>query len=629
MCGFVGTAFDDPTRVVDAALLRRMADTLVHRGPDDEGILPLGAFGLGFRRLSIIDLAGGHQPLSNEDETVFCVGNGEIYNFRELRAELIEAGHVFRTGSDIETLVHLYEQVGERCVERLVGMFAFAIVDLRVAARPKLFLGRDRMGIKPMYWQRTAEGLSFGSEAKALLVLERTSREFRGSALVDYLVQGYVGGEEAAWSGIQRLLPGHVLTWSPGEEPRTASYWRVPASGVREPASAVEILEWTDRVVESRMIADVPLGAFLSGGVDSTAVATSMAAASADPIVACSVGFADARFDELDTARETAKRLGAIHHTAILDPDPTIALEILPWLYDEPLADPSTVPTYLVSRMAREHVKVALAGDGGDEVFAGYRRYVFDEAENRVRARLGAPGRTAARLLGSVYPKLDWAPRFLRAQSTLRNLGRDPAAAYWASVCPSTREEIDGLLAPELRAALRGHDPLDRFRDHYDRPTDVEPLFRAQYADFHGFLPDRILCKTDRASMGVGLEVRVPLLDHRFVERFLTLPSREKVRAGRGKHAFREALRERVPASVLDGRKMGFDVPLRDWLRGPLAEPVRDAVETLPGDWFDRGALRTLFAEHASGHRDRSDLLWALLVLEHWRRRHHVRGIAA
>jgi asparagine synthase (glutamine-hydrolysing) len=326
--------------------------------------------------------------------------------------------------------------------------------------------------------------------------------------------------------------------------------------------------------------------------------------------------------------RATAARLGALHHTQILEPDPRIAVDVLPWFFDEPLADPSTVPTYLVSKMAREHVTVALSGDGGDEVFAGYRRYVFDVAENRARALLGRTGSRASALIGRHYPKLDWAPRFLRAKSTLENIGADPARAYWSSVTQLPLADARALLAPDLRATLAGHDPFDAFAEHYERPRIDDPLYRAQYADVHGFLPDQILVKSDRAAMANSLEVRPPMLDHRFVERFIHIPTSDKVHGGRGKHALREALRTRLPASVLDGRKMGFDVPLRAWLRGPLAPAIADAIETLPERWFSRSMLRSHMAEHLSGHRDRSHLLWSLLVLEHWRRCHGVRDIA-
>jgi len=638
MCGFTGIALSDPRRMVDEALLTRMARTLAHRGPDDEELFRRSGFGLGFRRLSIIDVEGGRQPILDESGSIAVACNGEIYNFLELRADLEVRGHRFRTDSDVETIVHLYEQHGERLAEHLHGMFAFAVADLRDPARPKLLLGRDRLGLKPLFWALTAQGLVFASECKAILESGLVPRTLRAPALLDYLVQGYVSGPQAAWDGIQRLPQASTLSWTPGQAPRVAAYWDLPLDAPREPATREEILEWIDRVVRDHLVSDVPLGAFLSGGIDSTAVADSMARirsadgagadrvsrSVADGLVLCSVGFREKEFDELERARATAARLGAVHHTRVLEPDPRLAVETLPWFFDEPLADPSTVPTYLVSRMAREHVTVALSGDGGDEVFAGYRRYVFDVAENRARSWLRSGGRRAARFVGKHYPKLDWAPRAVRAKSTLENLGLDPARAYWASLTQMSRADALAILAPGLRAQIGDHDPFDAFEDLYRRPRTEESLYRAQYADAHHFLPDQILVKGDRAAMAASLEVRPPFLDHRFVERFITLPTAEKVRGGRGKHALREALRARLPGDVLDGRKMGFDVPLRAWLRGPLAAVVSDALETLPERWFDRATLRARFAEHQAGVRDRSHLLWSLLVLEHWRRRHGV-----
>ncbi|MDZ4774060.1 MAG: asparagine synthase (glutamine-hydrolyzing) [Planctomycetota bacterium] len=637
MCGFTGIALSNPRARVDLEQLRRMTRTLEHRGPDDEGLHEMSGVGLGFRRLSIIDLAGGHQPILNETGDIAVVCNGEIYNFEELRAKLIARGHTFKTGSDVETIVHLYEDVGADLARELVGMFAFCVLDTRDPARPKILLGRDRLGIKPLYWAATSTGLIFGSEPKALLASGLLPRNLRAESLVDYLVQGYVSGDDAAWEGMSRLAPASTLSWTPGSAPQVVSYWDLPLDSLREPADEDEILEWVDRVVRDHLVSDVPLGAFLSGGIDSSAVIDAMARArgargraarSLDSgLVACSVGFKEKEFDELTRARATAARLGATHHTRVLEPDPAIAVDILPWFFDEPLADPSTVPTYLVSKMAREHVTVALSGDGGDEVFAGYRRYVFDVAENKTRALVGPAGRRTLAFVGRHYPKLDWAPRFLRAKHTLMNFGSEPARAYWNSVTQISLADVHAVLAADLRAAVARHDPFHAFQRLYERPRIDDPLYRAQYADVHGFLPDQILVKSDRAAMATSLEVRPPFLDHRFVERFIHLPATEKVRAGRGKHAFREALRSRLPADVLDGRKMGFDTPLRAWLKGPLSGTVAEAIETLPERWFDRAATRVCLAEHVSGARDRSALLWSLLVLEHWRRRHEVRDV--
>ncbi len=628
MCGLVGLASRDPGTPPREELVRAMTGTLVHRGPDDDGFFLAGSFGLGFRRLSIIDVAGGHQPIFNETGDVLVVMNGEIYNFRELREGLRARGHVFGCGSDAEVLVHLYEEKGAALVEDLVGMFAFALLDLRDGAG-ELLLARDRLGIKPLYWAETAQGLAFASEPKALLATGRLARELRPEALLDYLVQGYVGGEEAAWCGMRRLPPGHVLRWRDGRVRELRRYWDLPTDALRGPASDEELLEWLDRVVADRLIADVPLGAFLSGGVDSTAVVTSMARARPEPPIVCSVGFRERSHDELDIARRTAARIGAVHHTEVLEADPTLAVDVLPWFFDEPHADPSTVPTYLVSRMARRHVTVALSGDGGDETLAGYRRYVHDVAENRLRRNLGGPGRAAFRLAGRLYPELGWAPRVLRGKTFLTNVGDDPAHAYWRSVTRIGRGAAVALLHPDVAARLVEHDPFERFAELYRRPAVDDPLYRAQYADFHTYLPDQILAKVDRASMAVSLEARVPLLDHRFVGRFANLPASEKVAGGRGKHAFRRALRTRLPAEVLDGEKRGFDTPLAAWIRGPLAGPVREAVEALPADWFRREALRQVLAEHGAGRRDHGRLLWSLLVLEHWRRRHAVLRLGA
>ncbi len=627
MCGICGLFLRAPDAPAPEGVLAAMTDRLAHRGPDDRTLFVHGQAALGFRRLAIIDPAGGRQPLFNERRDVAVIMNGELYNYRELRAGLLERGHAFRTASDAEVLVHLYEEHGDGLLAHLVGMFAFALLDLR-GARPKLLLARDPLGIKPLYYAETEAGLAFGSEPKAVLESGWLARRLRPEALLDYLVQGYVGGVQAAWAGLGRLRPAEALSFDGTGRARTWRYWDLPHE-LREPAAAEELLEWLDRAVESQLVSDVPLGAFLSGGIDSTAVATSMRRAAQGPLVLCSVGFRERSHDELDLARETAARLGAVHHTRVLEPDPALAVDTLPWFFDEPLADPSTVPTYLVSRVAREHVTVALSGDGGDETFAGYRRYVHDVAENRLRRSLGRPGRVAARSLARVYPRLDWAPRPLRGRTFLANVGDDPARAYWRSVTRIERSEALALLAPDLAARLADHDPFEDFAGHYRRPAVEDPLYRAQYADFHTYLPDQILAKVDRASMAVSLESRVPLLDHRFVGRFANLPPGQKVHAGRGKHAFREALRGRIPGRVLDGEKRGFDVPLRDWLRGPLSSAVASALESLPGEWFERASLRALLEQHRAGYRNHDRLLWSLLVLERWRVTHGVQGLSA
>lgn len=642
MCGLTGFVLRSGVAgEAEKRRLQAMTDTIVHRGPDDEGLLLKGPFALGFRRLSIIDVAGGHQPIEHPDGGVAVMGNGEIYNFKELRKGLESRGAKFQAGSDIETILHLYAQrvvPGENTnlkeavcsvPNELIGMFGFAIADTRDPNNPRLVLGRDRLGIKPMYWAETKEGLFFGSEAKTILASGAVDREMRRESLLDYLVQGYVGGPESSWVGVHRLPPASVLIWSAADGVQIHRYWDLPTEGLREEPTHDEVVEWVDRVVDDRLVSEVPLGAFLSGGIDSTAVAHSMSRSLGEPPVLCTVGFQEKSHDELDIAKETAKSLNAIHHAEVLEPDPRAAIEELPWFFDEPHADPSTLPTWLVSKVARQHVTVALSGDGGDETFAGYRRYVHDVAENRVRSLVGAPGRGLSRAVGSIYPKLDWAPRVFRAKTFLSNVGADPAEAYWHSVAHMSRGDALGLLNRDLAASLEEHDPFDAFSAHYNRPEIDCPLYRAQYADFHTWLPDRILSKVDRASMAVSLEVRVPLLDHRFVERFAHIPRHAKISGGRGKHVLREALRPSLAPDVLDGKKRGFDTPLDRWIRGPLKEATRDAVETLPSDWFDRDALRRVFDAHQSGRENHDRLLWSLLTLEQWRRRHDVARIGA
>jgi asparagine synthase (glutamine-hydrolysing) len=626
MCGFIGVATPCGAPLPPRALLESARDTLVHRGPD-EGKLVSGPGGaLAFRRLSIVDLEKGSQPFVFDDGRLIACTNGEIYGHRPVRERLIAQGAVFRSESDCEIVPHLYRQVGAAYPEQLVGMFASAVIDAR-NGRTRLVLARDRIGIKPLYWALHDGNLWFASEPKALLAAGCGRRRLRGTALVDYLCHGYVAGPDAAFEGVQRLEAGHVLEWEEGGVPRVRRWWRPPTApyaSVSDGPNGAAILELLDEMVGSHLMSDVPLGAFLSGGIDSTAVVDAMVRRTRGAVTACSVGFREKSHDELDIARETARLLGLVHHTRTLDPEPAGALDRLVWHFDEPHADPSDVPTFLVSGVAREHVTVALSGDGGDEVFAGYRRYVHDAAENRLRRLVGAPGRGAARVLGALYPKLDRAPRWLRGKTFLSNLGDEPARAYHRSVSQLSLADVHAVLAPELGAALADHDPFERFESIYREPQTDDALFRAQYTDFLTQLPEQILCKVDRASMGVALEVRVPLLDHRFVEACLPLHASRKVRGARGKHAFREALRPRVRGDVLDGAKRGFDTPLRAWFAGPLAGEARAAIESVPARWFDTRVLRARLDEHTSGARDHGRLLWSVLVLERWRRVHAV-----
>lgn len=648
MCGHGGYGFSVAAsragRRVEEAPLRAMGAALVHRGPDDEGLwidARAAQVGALFRRLSIIDLAGGHQPIPNEAGDLWVLGNGEIYNHVALRAELEAAGHRFRTHSDIETIVHLYEEHGVGFAERLIGMFGVAVIDQRGAV-PQVVLARDSLGIKPMYYSVGPDGFAWASEPKGILALEEAgpvaavhAREMRPEALLEYLMRGFIGDKESAWAGMHRLRPGSTLVWradaTPVETRATETrYFHMPLE-LRDPASEDEVCEWVDRVVSDRLMAEVPLGAFLSGGIDSSAVVTSMKGqlTSGKPLIACSVGFNEKSHNELDIAIDTARSLGAEHFTEILEADPQLATDVLPWFFDEPLADPSTVPTYLVSKMAREHVTVALSGDGGDETFAGYRRYLHDHAENQLRRAIGPVGRKLAGWLGAAWPKLDRAPRIFRGKRFLTNVAQDPALAYFQSVSILDRSEALALLAPDVRQRVSAADPFHEFAAHYNAPQVNCSVYRAQYADIHTYLTDQILAKVDRASMAVSLEARVPLLDHRFVQRFANLPLEQKLSGGRGKHLLRESQRKRLSSAVLDGAKRGFDTPLDAWLRGPLRGAVEQAVQALPATWFDKPYLAQLLAEHRAGKRNHGRVLWSLLVLERWAARHGVRGLAA
>ena len=616
MCGFVGVA--GPGVDPSAEALRAMGATLSHRGPDDEQVISREGAALCFRRLSIIDVEGGAQPLWNEEGDVACVLNGEIYNFKELRAELLESGHSFKTASDAEVIVHLYEDLGDDFVERLVGMFAIAVIDFRPPEGPRVLLVRDRLGIKPLYWASTAEGgLVFASEPKALLAGGYGSRAMRGPALLDYLVLGWCGGPHSAWDGIERLEPGQRLSWERLSGLKRVTWWDAPLEPVEAPEADRELLDELDAAVRSRLVSDVPLGAFLSGGLDSGAVVTSMVGA-ADPLVCLSVGFPERSHDELELARLTAARAGAQHHEEVMDPLACLSAGDLAWHYDEPLADPSTVPTYLVSLMARKHVTVALSGDGGDEVFAGYRRYGFVRLEQRLR-RAGVSG-----LARAVERSL---PDDVRGRSTLMNIADHPALAFFRSVSQVDPGQALSLLGPEAREAVGDHDPSLVYQELWERPRCEDDLYRAQYVDMKTWLPEDILAKTDRASMAVSLEVRVPLLDHRLVERFAPTPAPYKMRGMKGKRALRRVMRERLSAEVLAGKKRGFDTPVSAWLRGPLREELAGALRELPSSWFSAEALQRVHAEHQGGERDHGRLLWSLLVLQRWRRRHEVVGL--
>jgi asparagine synthase (glutamine-hydrolysing) len=621
MCGIAGIYNFDSFKSVHESLLKRMTDSLVHRGPDDEGFYCSGPIGLGHRRLSIIDLAGGHQPLANEDETIWIAFNGEIYNFGELHDELIKKGHVFKTRSDTEVIVHLYEEVGEKCFEKLRGMFAIAIWDAR---NRKLLLARDRVGKKPLFYFFDGCRIVFASEMKAILEIPGVPREIDPEAVSDYFSFLYIPAPKSIFKNIRKVLPGHYLVVSK-DGIRETEYWDLRFNHSLQLSEQ----EWCERLLETyreavriRLMSEVPLGAFLSGGVDSSSVVAMMSGLVNTPVTTCSIGFEEEDFNELEYAREIAAQFKTNHHEHVVRPDAVGIVEKLAWHYDEPFADASAVPTYYVSKAAREHVTVAISGDGGDENFAGYRRYFFDKRENSIRSLLP----TALRqpifgALASLYPKADWAPRIFRGKATFQNLARSPIEAYFRSVSALKSELKEQILDGDLRRQLGGYDSLDVLRSYYDKADTTDPLSRIQYVDVKTYLADDILVKVDRASMAHSLEVRAPILDHKLMELAATIPSSMKLRGMNGKYIFKKTLNEVLPRSVLNRKKMGFGVPLAQWLRNDLREFARAVIFDQRQDSFlNDSSVNRIWQEHQRGFRDRSTELWSILMFRLWQR---------
>lgn len=628
MCGLVGI-FDlrDGERRIDGDLLSRMNDRQLHRGPDEGGLHVEPGVGLGHRRLSIIDLASGQQPLFNEDHSVVVVYNGEIYNFPELSEELIAAGHVFRTHCDTEVIVHAWEQWGETCVERFRGMFAFALWDRN---RRCLFLARDRLGIKPLHYTLTADGqLIFASELKALLVHPTVRRDIEPRAVEDYFTYGYIPEPKTIFQGIYKLPAGHVLTCKPGASlPMPRQYWDLPFAmrTVSDPqAEREELMARLEEAVRIRLIAEVPLGAFLSGGVDSSAVVAMMAKVSPEPVNTCAISFGDPRYNESAYAQQVADQFGTHHSVDQIDVDDFSLLDRLGELYDEPYADSSALPTYRVCELARRHVTVALSGDGGDENFAGYRRYGWHQAEERLRrfAPL-AIRRPVFGLLGRLYPAARGLPRMFRAKATLEALGRDSIDGYRQIISLLGDGPRASLFSAGFRRDLQGYSAGEVLREHAARAPTDDPLLKIQYLDFKTYLVDDILTKVDRASMAHSLEVRVPLLDHKFVEWVSGLPADLRRKGDEGKHIFKQALEPVLPRDILYRPKQGFAVPVADWFRGPLRKHLEARVlgpEMQQMGIFEPTALRRLVDDHLSGRFDRSAALWALAMFESFQRR--------
>jgi asparagine synthase (glutamine-hydrolysing) len=619
MCGIAGIVDVTGRAPVDADCLRRMNDRLFHRGPDDAGYLIERRVGLAMRRLAIIDLNTGQQPVHNEDKTLSVVFNGEIYNYRELRAELQAKGHRFATTSDTEVLVHLYEEHGERCVDRLRGMFAFAIWDRQ---RQALFLARDRLGIKPLYYAESPQGFVFASELKAIAVHPRVERRVSPASLVAYLQYGYVPEPQSILEGIRRLPPGHTLTVKDGHVGAPRRYWESASlfrsamgrSSETEAGAAEALWAHLESAVRSHLVSDVPVGAFLSGGVDSSAVVAVMAQAVGVPVKTFSIGFREAGYNELPYARRVAEWLGTEHHELRVEPQDLGMLEEVLAAVDEPFADASAVPTYLVSRLARRHVKVVLSGDGGDELFAGYDRYVVDH-RRRYLGLLGDAG-----LGGSLRALSAVLPEGVPGKNYLYNLSLSRLDRYLDSISLFPARAMKNLLEPALV-----HGVESPFSAALAAGNGLDPLSRLQDLDLNSYLPGDILTKVDRMSMANSLEARVPLLDHPLVEFACRLPARLRLRSGQTKYLLKRALRGRVPDEVLTRPKQGFGVPLEIWFRERLPGFFEDQLgdgRRLADVGVRPESVRRLQEAFARRHRrEHCERLWALVVLDRALRR--------
>ncbi len=623
MCGIAGIFDLQKQREPDRELLAAMNQTQFHRGPDEGGLHTEPGVGLAHRRLSIIDLASGQQPMFSADGNLCVSYNGEIYNFQELKQELRALGYQFRTHCDTEVILYAWQAWGAACVQRFRGMFAFGLYDR--AAR-SLFLARDRFGIKPLFYSVLPDGqLIFGSELKVLKAHPQLSRQLEPQAVEDYFALGYVPEPKTIYRDVYKLRPGHTMLLRHGEPvPAQQQYWDIPFAPVAMASEAdlqAELLERLREAVQVRLVAEVPLGAFLSGGVDSSAVVAMMAELQSEPVNTCAIGFDVKQFNETEYAAMVAERYHTNHFQETVSSEDFGLLDQLAALYDEPYADSSAIPTYRVCQLARRRVTVALSGDGGDEHFAGYRRYRWHMHEERLRQALPLGlRRPLFGALGKLYPKADWAPRMFRAKTTFQALARNSVQAYLHSVSICSDEQRAALFSDGFKRELQGYSVHSVFDEHAaNSPTD-DPLSLIQYLDMKTYLVGDILTKVDRASMAHSLEVRVPLLDHPFTEWVSGLPPAWKLRGREGKYLLKKSLEPHLPRDVLYRDKMGFGVPLAKWFRGPLRERLRrDLLESgglAATGMFNQAYLTRLVDEHQSGRRDHSTPLWTLLMFQ-------------
>jgi asparagine synthase (glutamine-hydrolysing) len=622
MCGIAGLFHLETAKPVDPARVEAMTNAQAHRGPDGSGVWTAHGVGLGHRRLSIIDVEGSPQPMTSGDGALTITYNGEIYNYQDIRAELTALGALFKTQGDTEVILLGYRQWGADVLARLNGMFAFAIHDAR---NQSLFLARDRFGVKPLHYVPLADGsIAFASELKGLLANPAVRRTPDIRAIEDYFALGYVPDDASLIAGVKKLPAGSFLHLKRGHPLFAPTVWWDVDFSKRARASQADLeAEMRERLraaVTSRMVSDVPLGAFLSGGVDSSTVVALMAEVSSSAVETCSIGFDQASLDETTYADKIAKRFATCHRKRMVGSDDYSAIDVLATAFDEPFADASALPTLRVCQLARETVIVALSGDGADEAFAGYRRYKFQAAEERVRALMPEGLRTGLfGALGRYYPKADWAPQWLRAKSTFQALASDGAEAYARSISVVPAELRAQFFSDGLKRDLQGHRAEDRYIAAMKAAPACDGLDRAQYADLKIWLPGDILTKVDRTSMSIGLEAREPLLDHRLVEFAATLPANMRLRSGEGKWLMKKAMEGHLPHDILYRQKMGFVSPISAWFRGPLAgeaEALMTKSRLVESGWFRMDVLAKLAADHRSGVSEQGRLLWQLVMLE-------------
>lgn len=631
MCGIVGIL--DITSASERFLIEKMTRIMQHRGPDGEGYFIEGPVALGHRRLSIIDLEGGRQPMSNENDSIWITYNGEIYNFLELRKDLVGKRHRFKTKSDTETIVHAYEEYGTRCVEKLRGMFAFGIWDAR---EKKLLLARDRLGEKPLYYYYDDKKFIFASELKAILQDRRIGRNVNTAAVADYLTYNYIPFPETIFKGIYKLPPGHSMTVRIVQGSSKADirqderlelsikqYWDVaynPDYSLSADEWAMALREKLKEAVRIRLISEVPLGAFLSGGIDSSAVVALMSMVQDTPVKTFSIGFKEEDFSETKYAREIAKRFGTEHHEMIVEPDAIDVLPHLAWEFDEPFADSSAIPTYYVSKMARRYVTVILSGDGGDETFAGYRRYLWANDMHRYdRLPLALK-----KIIFGIPAAL--LPEGIKGKGMLTHLSKDPFERYAGLNTFSDESYLKNVLSKDVLEDVKVNSNVNSInymflRKYYDSCKSDDYLTKIQYVDTKTYLAEDILTKVDRASMLCSLETRAPLLDHEVVELAARMPSSMKIHGNETKHILKMAMKDILPNEILFRKKMGFGVPLVHWFKKDLSEYAGDILlshEAKQRNIFNPNYVQALLKKHRKRGRDLSARIWALLFFEHW-----------